>query len=65
MGIHNEPGTSKQKMQGVSSIVDKLLSVITDTTDKDRAFVPFKGVYILLYVVKRLSMLRLGCVPSR
>jgi dihydroxyacetone kinase len=46
MGIHNEPGVSKQKMTSVASIVDKLLSTITDTSDKDRGFVPFKGMFL-------------------
>lgn len=43
MGIHNEPGTSKQKMTDVAAIVDKLLTTLTDTKDADRSFIPFKG----------------------
>lgn len=42
MGIHNESGTERLKMPRMSEIVDRMLSTITDTEDKDRAFVPFQ-----------------------
>jgi dihydroxyacetone kinase len=69
MGIHNEPGVSKQKMTSVASIVDKLLSTITDTSDKDRGFVPFKGdgndsVVLLVNNLGGVSELELGAVGN-
>jgi dihydroxyacetone kinase len=42
MGIHNEPGTSKLLLGSVAELVANMLSRITDTTDPDRGFVPFK-----------------------
>ncbi len=43
MGIHNEPGTTKLSLPKTSELVATMLKTITDTTDSDRSFVPFKG----------------------
>ncbi|CAD6564756.1 MAG: Dihydroxyacetone kinase 2 [Tremellales sp. Tagirdzhanova-0007] len=43
MGIHNEPGTSKSSLPKTPELVAIMLKKITDTSDSDRSFVPFKG----------------------
>ena len=69
MGIHNEPGTSKLKVSKVSELVDEMLSKITDTTDKDRSFVPFKndgsdGVVLFVNNLGSVSELEMGGIAN-
>ena len=40
MGIHNEPGTDKLPLPKTADLVNEMLTRITDTQDKERAFVP-------------------------
>lgn len=69
MGIHNEPGTSKLSLPKVSDLVGDLLSRITDTTDKERSFVPFKNdgsdeVVLLVNNLGSISELELGGITN-
>jgi dihydroxyacetone kinase len=69
MGIHNEPGTSKLPLPKVSDLVGDLLSRITDTTDKERSFVPFKNdgsdeVVLLVNNLGSISELELGGITN-
>ncbi|OWZ54727.1 dihydroxyacetone kinase [Cryptococcus neoformans c45] len=65
MGIHNEAGTYKLDMTTASELVGKMLTQITDTTDKDKSFVPFKGdgsdeVVLLVNDLGAISELEMG-----
>lgn len=65
MGIHNEPGTQKLPLKSTADLVDNMLSKITDTSDKDRSFVPFKGdgsdeVVLLVNDLGSISELEMG-----
>lgn len=42
MGIHNESGVEKIKLPSSKELVARMLKMITDTNDKERAYVPFK-----------------------
>ncbi|ORX36613.1 putative dihydroxyacetone kinase 1 [Kockovaella imperatae] len=69
MGIHNEPGTSKHDLSSVSELVASMLSKITDTTDKDRSFVPFRNDgtdEVVLYInnLGSISELELGGIAN-
>ena len=69
MGIHNEPGTSKLSLPNVYELVNKMLSTITDTTDKDRSFVPFKNdgtdeVILLVNGLGSVSQLEMGGITN-
>ncbi|KAI0924738.1 hypothetical protein AcW2_005531 [Taiwanofungus camphoratus] len=44
MGIHNEPGNRRLKpTPPLKELVPQLLELLTDTEDKERSFLPFKG----------------------
>lgn len=65
MGIHNEAGTYKLEMTTASELVGRMLTQITDTTDKDKSFVPFKGdgsdeVVLLVNDLGAISELEMG-----
>lgn len=69
MGIHNEPGTSKLSLPKVADLVGDLLSRITDTTDKERSFVPFQNdgsdeVVLLVNNLGSISELELGGITN-
>ena len=69
MGIHNEPGTSKLSLPKVADLVGDLLSRITDTTDKQRSFVPFQNdgldeVVLLVNNLGSISELELGGITN-
>lgn len=42
MGIHNESGILKQKLTTSKELITQMLAYVTDTTDEERAFLPFK-----------------------
>lgn len=42
MGIHNEAGVEKIKLPKSKELIGKMLKLVTDTSDEDRAYVPFK-----------------------
>lgn len=42
MGIHNEAGIEKIKLPTSKELIKRMLGLITDTSDEDRAYVPFK-----------------------
>lgn len=42
MGIHNEAGIEKIKLPTSKELIKRMLGLITDTNDKDRAYVPFE-----------------------
>jgi dihydroxyacetone kinase len=69
MGIHNEPGTQKLPLKSTADLIDNMLSKITDTTDKDRSFVPFKGdgsdeVVLLVNDLGSISELEMGGITN-
>ena len=69
MGIHNEPGTSKLSLSKVSTVINEMLTKITDTTDKDRSFVPFKNdgsdeVVLFVNNLGSVSELELGGIAN-
>ncbi|GAA5983615.1 hypothetical protein JCM10908_000353 [Rhodotorula pacifica] len=41
MGIHNESGIGKLPLPSSAELVEKMLAYIIDTTDKERAFLPY------------------------
>lgn len=41
-GIHNESGVLREKMTTSKAMVKKMLAFITDTSDAERAFLPFQ-----------------------
>jgi dihydroxyacetone kinase len=69
MGIHNEPGIQKLPLKSTADLIDNMLSKITDTTDKDRSFVPFKGdgsdeVVLLVNDLGSISELEMGGITN-
>ena len=42
MGIHNEAGVEKIKLPKSKDLMERMLKMVTDTSDSDRAYVPFK-----------------------
>jgi dihydroxyacetone kinase len=42
MGIHNEAGVEKIKLPKSRDLMERMLKMVTDTSDSDRAYVPFK-----------------------
>ena len=69
MGIHNEPGASKLPLPKVSELVANMLSKITDTNDKDKAFVPFKNdgsdeVVLLVNCLGAISELEMSGITN-
>lgn len=69
MGIHNEPGTQKLPLKSTADLVDNMLSKITDTTDKDRSFVPFKHdgsdeVVLMVNDLGSISELEMGGITN-
>ncbi|GHJ85183.1 hypothetical protein NliqN6_1585 [Naganishia liquefaciens] len=67
MGIHNEPGILKRKLPPAKDLITQMLAYITDTTDTDRAFVPFKHdgkdrVVLLVNNLGGISELELGLI---
>lgn len=69
MGIHNEPGVSKTSQTSKASLIDSMVEMITNTTDKERSFVSWKGdgsdrAVVMLNNLGGLSELELvGLVP--
>lgn len=43
MGIHNEPGIKKTKIETKEKLIDGLVEMITCTKDEERSYVPWKG----------------------
>lgn len=42
MGIHNEAGVAKVPLKSSKELIAQMLKMVTDTSDKDRAFVDFR-----------------------
>lgn len=42
-GIHNEPGLETVPLTTTKDLLVKMINLATDTTDKDRSFVPFQN----------------------
>lgn len=69
MGIHNEPGTCKLSLPRTSELVATMLKTMTDTTDSDRSFVPFKGdgfdeVVLMVNCLGAISQLEMSGIVS-
>ncbi|KAF5024881.1 hypothetical protein F66182_3039 [Fusarium sp. NRRL 66182] len=65
MGIHNEPGSGREKAD-LPDLVGKMLKQLLDTTDKDRAFVNVnsKEVVLLINNLGGVSVLELGGITA-
>ncbi|KAJ9093839.1 hypothetical protein QFC21_006210 [Naganishia friedmannii] len=67
MGIHNESGISKRKLPPARELITSMLSYITNTSDTERAFLPFKHdgqdrVVLMVNNLGGLSELEMGLV---
>lgn len=67
MGIHNEPGLKRFPQQKKKELIDHMVKLLTDTEDKERAFVPWKKgdeAVVMLNNLGGMSELELvGLVP--
>ncbi|CVK89305.1 probable glycerone kinase isoform [Fusarium mangiferae] len=65
MGIHNEPGSGREKAE-LPDLVSKMLKQLLDTTDKDRAFVNVdsKEVVLMINNLGGVSVLELGGITA-
>ncbi|KAI9149310.1 dihydroxyacetone kinase [Paramyrothecium foliicola] len=65
MGIHNEPGSGRGKMD-LPELVGKMLTQLLDTSDKDRAFVNVNSNEVVLMVnnLGGVSALELGGITT-
>lgn len=69
MGIHNEPGIQKLPLKSTAELVETMLTKITETSDKDRSFVPFKGdgsdeVVLMVNDLGSISELEMGGITN-
>ncbi|KAB5575637.1 Dak1 domain-containing protein [Coniochaeta sp. 2T2.1] len=65
MGIHNEPGSSKEKIE-LPELVSKMLGQMLDKSDKDRAFLEVNSNEIVLMVnnLGGVSVLEMGGITA-
>ncbi|KAF5556035.1 dihydroxyacetone kinase [Fusarium phyllophilum] len=65
MGIHNEPGSGREKAE-LPDLVSKMLKQLLDTADKDRAFVNVDSKQIVLMInnLGGVSVLELGGITA-
>jgi dihydroxyacetone kinase len=42
MGIHNEPGVRRQRQSLLSPLITQLFELLTDTSNAERSYLPFK-----------------------
>jgi dihydroxyacetone kinase len=69
MGIHNEPGVLRMKLPSSAELVKTMLAYITDTTDEERGFLPFKNdgtdeVLLLVNNLGGMSELELSAIAN-
>lgn len=69
MGIHNEPGVTTESLSKASSLIPRLIKMITSTTDKERSYVPFKNdgkdqVVLLVNNLGGISALEMNLVAK-
>ncbi|GAA5893508.1 hypothetical protein JCM6882_007840 [Rhodosporidiobolus microsporus] len=69
MGIHNESGIAKIPLPSSAELVEKMLNYIIDTTDKERAFLPYQHdgqdeVILLVNNLGGLSELELSSIAN-
>lgn len=65
MGIHNEPGSSREEME-LPQLVERMLAQLLDQSDKDRAFLNVNSneVVLLINNLGGVSVLELGGVTT-
>lgn len=65
MGIHNEPGSGREKVE-LPDLVSKMLQQLLDTSDKDRAFVNVnsKEVVLMINNLGGVSVLEMGGITA-
>ncbi|KAG9505822.1 hypothetical protein J7337_002794 [Fusarium musae] len=65
MGIHNEPGSGREKAE-LPDLVSKMLKQLLDAADKDRAFVSIdsKQVVLMINNLGGVSVLELGGITA-
>ncbi|GJN93409.1 hypothetical protein Rhopal_006464-T1 [Rhodotorula paludigena] len=69
MGIHNESGIAKISLPSSAELVEKMLAYIIDTTDKERAFLPYQHdgkdeVILLVNNLGGMSELELSSIAN-
>lgn len=71
MGIHNEPGFQRiRPIPRLTTLVDRMMGMLTSTTDEERSFLDFKhdGKDKVVLVVNNLggvSELEMGAVAGK
>ncbi|KAJ9115161.1 hypothetical protein QFC24_007072 [Naganishia onofrii] len=70
MGIHNEPGILKRTLPPAKELITQMLSYITNTSDTERAFLPFQHdgkdrVVLLVNNLGGVSELELGLITQQ
>ncbi|KAL6807199.1 Dak1 domain-containing protein [Trichoderma sp. SZMC 28013] len=65
MGIHNEPGSSREKLE-LPQLVERMLTQLLDQSDKDRAFLNVNSneVVLLINNLGGVSVLELGGITT-
>ncbi|KAH7008320.1 Dak1 domain-containing protein [Ilyonectria destructans] len=65
MGIHNEPGSERSKLE-LPELVSKMLTQLLDPSDKDRAFVNFSSNETVLMInnLGGVSVLEMGGITA-
>ncbi|KAK3936143.1 dihydroxyacetone kinase [Diplogelasinospora grovesii] len=66
MGIHNEPGSSREKDIGLTQLVGKMLKQLLDQDDADRAFLRVNSNEVVLLVnnLGGVSVLEMGGIVT-
>lgn len=69
MGIHNESGIAKISLPSSAELVSKMLGYIIDTSDEDRAFLPYRHdgkdeVILLVNNLGGMSELELNSIAN-
>lgn len=68
-GIHNESGIEKRKLPPARDLISSMLSYITNTSDPDRSYLPFKHdgkdkVVLMVNNLGGLSELEMGLIAQ-
>ncbi len=66
MGIHNEPGSARERQPGLAALVGRMLGQMLDRTDVDRAFLNVNSNEVVLLVnnLGGVSPLELGGITA-
>ena len=69
MGIHNEPGTVRIKLESRTMLIERMVNMLIDTQNSDRAFLPFKNdgsdeVVLMVNNLGSISELELSAIVA-